>query len=384
MFLPTTYAAALLLTILTMLCWGSWANTQKMTGKWRFELFYFDYSFGVLLCAVIALFTLGTMNSHEITAMDSFSLAGYRKMAWGLAGGVVFNLANMLLVAAISIAGLSVAFPIGIGLALVVGVVWNYILNPQGNPILLFTGSALVLCATVVDAIAYRRDAAEKRKAQIAARDAAASQPLAAAAPSSSRSTSGVRRSGSGSSGTMRRSSSPRSAQATTTKGIVLSIVAGLLMGSFYPLVEMGKQGDMGLAAYSIALVFAAGVFISTFVFSLFFALIPVTGDGVQLTDYFSGTRRQHLLGVAGGIIWMIGAIANFAASSAPSSVQVGPAVSYAMGQGATMISVLWGILYWKEFANAGPRVKVLIWVMLALFVCGLALVSMAPLYSRG
>lgn len=372
MFLPTTYGAALLLTILTMICWGSWANTQKMTGKWRFELFYFDYAFGVLLCAVVAMFTLGVLNGNEITAIDSLALAGYRKMAFGFAGGVVFNLANMLLVAAISIAGLSVAFPVGIGLALVIGVIWNYFLNPQGNPLLLFGGSAVVVAAIVVDAMAYRRYASEKRKAaqtaQAVREDAA--QPKPAVAKPASPQRSGQRR------------SVPPTSKATPTKGIVLSLVSGVLMGSFYPLVEMGKSGDLGLAAYSIAFIFALGVFFSTLLFQLFFALLPVYGEPFQLWDYFRGTKKQHLLGILGGVIWMAGAIANFAASSAPASVQVGPAVSYAIGQGATMVSALWGVLLWKEFANASREVRSFLITMFALFVVGLAMVSMAPLYA--
>ncbi len=154
MLIPQTYAGALILIILSMICWGSWANTFKLAGKWRFELFYYDYSLGVLLAAIIAAYTFGSMGD-ELSFSDNMIVAGKRNMAYALAGGVVFNLANMLLVAAISVAGLAVAFPIGIGLALVVGVVWNYFLNPQGNPILLTAGVVLVVGAIIVDALAY-------------------------------------------------------------------------------------------------------------------------------------------------------------------------------------------------------------------------------------
>jgi glucose uptake protein len=326
-------------------------------------LFYFDYSFGVLLCAVIAAFTVGAMNPNEISTIDSFALGGIRKIAWGVGAGIVFNLANMLLVAAIAVAGLSVAFPIGIGLALVIGVVWNYFLNPQGHPALLFGGSALVIGAIIVDAIAYRAHARNIRQVLAA---------NATAAPTAAQKSFGLRR-----------PQAPKSAKAGPAKGIALSLISGVLMGSFYPLVEMGKSGDNGLPAYAIALVFAVGVFCSTFVFSIFFALLPVQGEPVQLSQYFGGTGKQHLLGLLGGIIWMVGTIANFAAASAPATVQVGPAVSYAIGQGATMISALWGLLVWREFAGANGRVRVLLTVMLLLFLVGLALVSMAPLYSR-
>ncbi|MEO8024851.1 MAG: hypothetical protein ABI823_00175 [Bryobacteraceae bacterium] len=187
--MPTTYVSALLLMVFSMLCWGSWANTQKMTGKWRFELYYYDYALGVLLCAVLAAFTFGTLNSAELTFQDNFLITSYRKMAWGVAGGVVFNLANMLLVAAISVAGMSVAFPIGIGLALVIGVIWNYILTPQGNPTLLFGGAALVVVAIIVDAMAYAAHAAQLK----AEAEAAAPQPAAVPGPELQRSSSSGR-----------------------------------------------------------------------------------------------------------------------------------------------------------------------------------------------
>lgn len=346
MVLPLTYGAALALIIVSMLCWGSWANTFKLAGKWRFELFYFDYSLGVLVAATIYALTLGNFGYDGFEFVDDLMHAGKRQIFFGGVGGVVFNLANMLLVAAISLAGLSVAFPVGIGLALVIGVIWNYVLKPQGNPALLFTGAAIVAVAIIVDAFAYR--ALEAGKAAQAAKQGAAQGP-----------------------------------RKTTGKGIALSLLSGVLMGSFFPLVEMGKSGPLGLGPYAIGFVFALGVFLSTFVFNVFFMNFPVEGAPVAISEYFKGTGRQHLLGIVGGLIWATGTIANFVAASAPESVQVGPAISYAIGQGATMVSALWGLLVWKEFAGAGPRVRLLVAVMLILFVCGLGLVSVAPLYVQ-
>jgi len=347
MVLPHTYLAALLVTILSMICWGSWANTQKLTGRWRFELFYFDYTFGVLAAAIIAAFTFGSLGFDGFLFMDDLMRAGRRNMAYGFAGGVIFNLANMLLVAAISVAGLAVAFPVGIGLALVIGVVWNYLINPQGNPTLLFTGVAIVVVAIVVDALAYRAHATSRAKAAIKTGQAKSVIPK------------------------------------TGWKGIVLSLASGLLMGAFYPLVELGKQGEeTGLGPYAIAFVFALGIFFSTFVFNLFFMNLPVEGEPVEILDYFKGKLKQHLLGIAGGIIWATGTISNFVAASTPREVQVGPAISYALGQGATLVSALWGLLVWKEFRGADPRVRVLLVVMLLLFAAGLGLVSIAPLYA--
>jgi len=336
MILPQTYGAALLLTLVSMLCWGSWANTFKLAGKWRFELFYYDYSLGLLIAAMIYALTFGNLGSDGFAFTDDLAHAGKRQILFGAVGGIVFNLANMLLVAAISLAGLSVAFPVGIGLALVIGVVWNYILKPQGNPVLLFTGAAIVVAAIVVDAFAYR--ALEAGKAQAARR--------------------------------------------VSGKGIAVSLLSGVLMGSFFPLVEMGKAGPLGLGPYAIGFVFAVGVFLSTFIFNLFFMNLPVEGPPVAMPEYFKGTGGQHLLGVVGGLIWATGTIANFVAASAPESVQVGPAISYALGQGATMVSALWGLLVWNEFAGASGRVRALVVVMLVLFVCGLALISAAPKYA--
>jgi glucose uptake protein len=346
MILPQTYMGALLLMILSMICWGSWANTYKLSGKWRFELFYWDYALGVLLAAIVAAFTFGSLGFDGFLFTDDLMRAGRRNMAYGAAAGVIFNLANMLLVAAIAVAGMSVAFPVGIGLALIIGVIWNYAINPQGNPTLLFTGVGIVLAAIVVDAMAYRSLALVKAKQAIKVGKAKTTIPKVG------------------------------------WKGIVLSVASGLLMGSFYPLVEMGKQGDAGLGPYAIAFIFACGIFASTFVFNLFFMNLPVQGPPVEILDYFKGTLRQHALGILGGGIWAVGTISNFVVASAPNP-RVGPAISYALGQGATLISALWGLLVWKEFRGAEGAVKVQLALMLVLFAAGLTLVSIAPLYPR-
>jgi glucose uptake protein len=338
MILPTTYAAALMLTILSMICWGSWANTFKMTRKWRFELFYFDYAFGVLVLAALAAVTFGSMGD-ELTVADNFLLAGKSRIAYAFAAGVVFNLANMLLVAAISVSGMAVAFPVGIGLALVIGVIWSYFLNPQGHPGLLFGGALLVVGAIVVDALAYKTHGETAGKGGLK----------------------------------------------FSIKGLVLSLVSGVLMGSFYPLVELAKFPEVGygLGAYSVAIIFGLGVFLSTFLFNAYFMNLPVEGQPVSYRQYFRGSGKNHLLGILGGIIWSAGAIANFVAASAPKEVNVGPAVSYAIGQGATMVSVLWGLLVWKEFSGATGKVRGLLTLMMILFVCGLGLVSIAPLFKE-
>ena len=356
MILPTTYATALMLMIVTMLCWGSWANTFKLAGKWRFELFYYDYSIGVLIMALVIGLTFGSLGPTSFELVDDLLASGYRKIAYALAAGVVFNLANMLLVAAIAVAGMSVAFPIGIGLALIIGVVWNYILQPQGNPMLLFLGVALVLGAIIVDAIAYRRNASRPEP------DDDASE---AAKPE-------------------KKGKKAEAKKRKAAKGIILSVVCGVLMGSFYPLVQMSREGGIGsggLGPYAVSFLFAIGVFVSTFVFNLYFLNLPVQGKPISIGAYFHGSFKQHLLGILGGLIWCAGAIANFVASEESQGVHVGPAISYAFGQGATMVSALWGVFLWKEFAGASKNVRLLLALMFILFTGGLALISVAPVF---
>jgi glucose uptake protein len=338
------------MTVLTMLCWGSWANVVKLVKEWRFELLYFDYALGILLISLVAGVTLGSMGTDGQPFWADLAQASGRSLAFGFLGGVVFNLSNFLVVGAMAVAGLGVAFPIGVGLALVVGVIWNYLVNPQGNPALLFTGVAMVVAAIVLDGIAYRVHS------------------LAKAAGSGKSKTGGPEETG------------------KVKKGILLSVVGGVLMGMFFPLVEIGKKGTNGtdgLGPYAIGFVFSVGVFLSTFVFNAYFMRKPVQGKPIRFGDYFKGTSVEHFWGIVGGIAWGIGTLSSFVAASAPKSLQVGPAISYALGQGSTMVGAFWGVVVWKEFAGGGPIVKRLIALMFLLFVIGLAVVSIAPLFAR-
>ena len=353
--IPTSYETTLALTILTMLCWGSWANTTKMAKGYRFELFYFDYSIAVFLCATIAALTLGMMDGgasdSQVLALnfvDNLSTTFKINIVYALVGGAVFNLANMLLVAAIGVAGMAVAFPIGIGLALIGGAVLSYFVHPAGSAPLLFCGVALVFAAIVVSALAH---AAHNRVDRT-------KLPM----------------------GPILKGALQRPAP---MKGIVLSLASGILMAAWYPLVELGKRGGLPLGPYAAAFCFAVGVLVTTPVYSFFFMRVPVEGNEVEFKEYFHARPIHHLIGLLGGLIWTVGTIANFAASSAPASVNVGPAIAYALGQGAALISTLWGLLVWREFKGAKPRVVGLLGLMLLLYVGGLSLVAIAPLRGR-
>jgi glucose uptake protein len=330
MFIPQTYVAALFMMILSMICWGSWANTQKATGEWRFELFYWDYVVGILISAVAAGFTFGQTASGSPEAfLNNLHTASWRAIFQALAGGAVFNLANLMLVAAIAFAGLAVAFPVGIGLAMVIGSILNYIILPKGNPLLLFGGIALVCVAIVFDAVAYRRMAKDTK---------------------------------------------------VTGKGILLSVLCGIGMGLFYPLIAKALSGPGHLTPYTVALMFALGTAISTIPFNGILMRKPITGAPVRARDYFAGAMPLHVWGIVGGVIWSVGTISNFVASYAQ---MVGPATSYSLGQGATMISAIWGVFIWKEFRGAPPAVNRMLVIMFLLFCAGLASVALAPVVGQ-
>lgn len=310
----------------SMLCWGSWANTQKIDKRWRFELFYWDFMWGLLACALLFGLTLGNSNpASPGSFFHNLSAASPRSLVEAFFGGVIFNLGNLLLVAAISVAGMAVAFPIGAGLALVIGAVINYVISPKGNPILLFGGIASICVAIVLDAMAYR----------------------------------GL----------------PGNAKAST-KGVGLSLGCGVAVGLFYPFVAKAMTGPHHLGPYTVYFVFAVGAVVSNFPMNYALMRRPVSGQALRMKDYFKGRMSLHAWGALGGAIWGIGTIANFVASYVP---MIGPATSFSLGEGNTMISAIWGIFVWKEFHGAGIRVKVLLAIMFLFFLAGLSCIALAP-----
>lgn len=328
MYQPEAYWVVLLFMIVTMICWGSWANTMKLTPRWPFPLFYWDYVIGLLATSLVLAFTLGSFRGGGSSFLANLVHADSRHLLYALLGGAVFNVANLFLVAAIDIAGLAVAFPVGIGLALIVGVLMNYILAPRGNPILLFSGVALVTLAIILDAVAYRRRETERRE--------------------------------------------------LTTKGITVSLVCGVLMGVFYPFVTKAITGEHALGPYSVGFVFALGVLFCAIPVNYLFMRRPIgEGEPVSMKEYFSSQSVFHWFGVLGGAIWCLGTVLSFVASHAQI---VGPAVSYAIGQGATMVSAIWGVFIWREFAHAPIGSRRLLPLMFLCFVIGLGAIAMAPI----
>jgi glucose uptake protein len=337
MFIVESYPVAVAMCIITMLCWGSWANTQKLASKeWRFQLFYWDYAIGVLLLSMLLAFTMGSMGTTGRNFTADLGQASLQAIGLALLGGILFNLANILLVAALDIAGMAVAFPIGVGIALVEGVIINYVRAPKGDPKFLFLGMALIVAAIIVDALAYKKLSTQGQK--------------------------------------------------TPAKGILLSVVAGLLMGVFFYLVaaSMTSQGFANahagelepskLGPYAAVVIFSAGLLLSNFIWNTWVMAKPFVGEPVAMGDYFSkGNTRLHLIGILGGVIWNVGFSFSMIASG-----KAGFAISYGLGQGATLVAAIWGVFIWKEFKNAPSGTAPLLALMFAFYIIGLSLVIYA------
>lgn len=333
MFVIDNYILAVVFCFITMLCWGSWANTQKLSSeKWPFQLFYWDYTFGIFLITLLFAFTLGSNGDVGRDFLTDFSQADQHYLVSAFIGGIIFNFANLLLVIGIEIAGMAIAFPIGIGIALVLGVFTNYIALPEGNPYVLIMGVSLVTLAIIIDGIAYKKILQNSNES-----------PL---------------------------------------KGILISATAGIAMGFFYKFVAASMAVDFvtpeagKLTPYTALVIFSVGIIASNFLFNTLNMYFPVSGEKVNFKDYFRmGSPKLHWIGILGGTIWGIGMSLNILASE-----QAGPAIAYGLGQGATLVAAIWGVFIWKEFKDLPPKNNWLIPLMFLLFVFGIILIITAKL----
>jgi glucose uptake protein len=330
MYIVESYPLAVVLCFITMLCWGSWANTQKLAGReWRFELFYWDYVIGVFVVSVLGGLSLGSVGEQGRPLLQDLAQADLENVLSAMLGGAIFNAANILLVAAIAIAGMAVAFPVGIGLALVLGVVVNYLATPLGNPSVLFLGVLLVMVAIILDALAYRKV--------------------------------------------------PGQGQEVSSKGLLLSLACGVLMGFFYRFVASSMSTNFAdlepgkLGPYAAVCCFSVGLLLSNFILNTVIMARPLVGEPVPIGQYFKGSGRIHLIGILGGVIWGVGMLLNILASG-----QAGFAISYGLGQGATMIAAIWGVFIWKEFASAAAGTNRLLAIMFLAYLLGLVLIIVA------
>lgn len=323
MFQPQTFATALLMIVISTICWGSWANTFKGTKKYRFELFYWDYALGIVLVSLVLALTMGSMYGGETSFLNNVRSADWSNIGYAVLGGIIFNIANLLLVAGIDMAGLAIAFPVGIGVALVVGVVMSYIQQPRGNPLLLAIGVVCAIIAVIMDGKAY---------AQLA-----------------------------------------QSGRTVTRKSIAICIISGVLMGLFAPFVARAMSTGNALNSYSIGVFFTLGALFCCFFVNVYFMKKPLVGEPVEFRQFFSASPRNHLLGLVGGGIWGLGTVFNFVAASF-----TGVAISYAIGQAAPMVAALWGVFVWKEFRGAGPKATTYLALMFVFFIAAIIVVSQA------
>ena len=340
MFIVTNATLAVILCVVTMLCWGSWGNTQKLAGKsWRYELFYWDYIVGILLFSLLIGFTLGSNGEAGRPFLQDLAQIDCGRAGSAILGGVIFNAANILLTAAVSISGLAIAWPIGLGIALVLGVVLNYFLAlhqgaPTGNAALLALGVALVLGSVICNGVASGKN-------------------------------------------------SKNSGTGISKKGLTFTIISGFLMGIFYPFVANAMDltsctspaAGMG-TPYTAFFLCALGAFLSNFVFNTILMRRPISGEPVTYKQYFAGNLPTHLTGVLGGCIWGLGTVLSYICSG--KEANLGPAISYALGQGSPMIAALWGIFIWKEFKGSNSVVKALLVGMFIAFIIGVATIIMA------
>lgn len=330
MFIVQNYPFAVLLCLITMLCWGSWGNTQKLAAKtWRYELFYWDYVIGIVLLSLIVGFTLGSIGDQGRSFTDDIMQVSSNNFWSAFAGGIIFNAANILLSASISLAGMSVAFPVGVGLALVLGVFINYFGAPKGDPLILFMGVALIVIAIILNGLASGKvsTGTEENKAK--------------------------------------------------KKGVFIAICAGILMSFFYRFVastmdlnNLEKPMQGMLTPYGAFFIFSLGILGSNFIFNTVVMKKPFIGEPVSYSQYFKGNLSTHSVGVLGGIIWGVGTVLSYIAAG-----KAGPAISYALGQGAPMIAALWGVFIWKEFKGASKPVNLLLTLMFILFITGLVMI---------
>ncbi|MBV8891772.1 MAG: hypothetical protein JO266_07355 [Acidobacteria bacterium] len=323
MFTPQTLAAALAMMIMSAICWGSWANTYKGVKNYRFELFYWDYAVGIFLISLILAFTMGNTGGGSSSFLANLRGADGSNIAYALVGGALFNLANLLLVAGIDMAGLSVAFPVSIGIALVVGVVLSYVQQPKGNASMLAAGIACALIAVILDGKAY--------------------------------------------------GSLARGKHSVSRKSLVTCIVSGILMGLWAPFMTHAMTRGNALGPYSGAVFLTLGALLSCFLWNIYFMKHPLVGEAVSFRGFFLGPPAGHALGLLGGFVWGVGTVFNLVAANF-----TGVAISYAIGQSAPMVAALWGVLAWKEFAGAGGRARTYLIFMFVFYGLAIFLVARA------
>jgi glucose uptake protein len=331
MILVQNYGLAVFLCAVAMICWGSWQNTQNLIGTtWRFEHYYWDFSVGILLFALLMAFTFGSIGTEGRSFLPDLKQANPEDLISAAVGGIIWNVGTLLLVAGISVAGMSVAFPIGGGIGWTLGILINYIGKPEGNPLFLFGGTAFIILAIILSMLSYRKFADHQKK--------------------------------------------------PTMKGILLSLSAGLCIAFFYRFVASSLAVDFSpaeagkISSYTAVVFFSLGALLCTAILNPLFMAKPVQGEPVKMSEWLKAGSGTHLLGMLGGAIWCLGNSVSFMSVGAAS-----PAISYGLSNSAPVVAAIWGIFVWKEFKDAPKGTNLLLTLMFGCYLTGLVLI----VYSR-
>jgi hypothetical protein len=360
MFLPSTYLGALILMVAAMMLWGLWSATERASRPWRFELYAIDFTLGVALSALAAAFTLGVLNSKEISFSDNFLLTGYRKVALGVIAGALANIGSLFLLAAGSITKLAMPLILSFGFALLltatgVSVLPSFFeqgLGVPGRPAvgMLFGGLLLLLAALVAAAVAGILHV----------------KPAPAGAGARQR--SGRRTKDVG--------------QAGPVTAVVLSLLSGGAFALAYPLVNQARWGDNGVSPYGLALLLAGGVFVSSIPVIGLFMFVPVRGEVVGPLAWIRGGFKAHVLGLLGGVLWTGAWLTALLSMSVPTGQAVPAWLRLALWYGAGAIGAALALWVFKDFDGAKGKANGLIHLGLLLYLLAGALFSAASLLS--
>jgi len=327
MVLVQNYTLAVVLCFLAMICWGSWQNTRNIIGKeWRFELFYWDFTLGIVIFALIMAFTFGSFGTRGRSFIPDLLQADPKYLMSAATGGFIWSIGTLLLTASIAVAGMSVAFPIGGGIGWTLGILINYLGKPEGNPVFLFSGTAAIIVAILFSMQSYRKLAGHQRKPSF--------------------------------------------------KGILLALLAGICIAFFYRFVASSLAVDFTpeeagkISSYTAVVFFSFGALVSTLLINPLFMARPVEGSPVRISEWFKGSSKAHFWGLLGGVIWCVGNSVSFMSVGAAS-----PAISYGLSNAAPVVAALWGIFLWKEFKDAPKGTNLLLTLMFVFYLTGLVLI---------
>eukprot|EP00971_Amphidinium_carterae_P039951 784467-Amphidinium_carterae.1 len=381
MLLPPTEGWALLAAVVSLVAWGSWTNFLVATkGRIRFECYYLDYSLAALVTSATCAATLGmTPGDGALGSLqtwpDDFSGIAPLKYLAALFAGVLFNASNIMLCKGIAMVGLALAFPLCIGTAMVEGVTLTYLVDPSGDPWLLFSGVFVALCA-VCTAAGMQHLKEQQQKSQ-PARDVvvemgegsfdavgeASEKPQQLQEPAVE----------------LLPSSEAVEAGPSMARKLSICILGGVIMG-FWPCLSTFAVQDPGLTPYGELLFYTFAAFLSSLVLLPLAVVFPLEGtEGGPLSnalrDYLCAPMACHLCGWLGGVVWSTGTLGNALATA---SGKVNGAAALAIGQCANVAAIFWGIFLFDEFKGTDRKVKVLIGTVLALYAGAITLVSLA------